>query len=54
MEEGYVNINDIPTRVIAIGGWIDKPTKNRDFVIVIPGKVKTNKQVPYYWKMESI
>ena len=53
MEEGYVNINDIPTRVIAIGGWIDKPTKNRDFVIVIPGKVKTI-EVPYYWKMESI
>ncbi|KZS08049.1 Lipid droplet-associated hydrolase [Daphnia magna] len=37
MEEGYVDINHIPTRVITVGGWIDQPIKKRHLIIVIPG-----------------
>ena len=37
MEEGYVDINFIQTRIITIGGWIDRLPKNRDLIVVIPG-----------------
>lgn len=40
MEEGYVIVNDVPTRVITIGGWIDVPVKKNKLVIVIPGKTE--------------
>lgn len=43
MEEGYVDINHIPTRVITVGGWIDQPIKKRHLIIVIPGKFVVQK-----------
>ncbi|EFX87830.1 hypothetical protein DAPPUDRAFT_306361 [Daphnia pulex] len=38
MEEGYVGINSVPTRVISMGGWIvGQPIKKKHLIIVIPG-----------------
>ena len=38
MEEGYVTINQSPSRVISFGGFIDRPLQKRNVVLVIPGK----------------
>lgn len=38
MEEGYVAINSVPTRVITIGGWIERPLKKKQLIIIIPGR----------------
>lgn len=37
MEEGYVTINHVPTRVITVGGWIDRPIEKKQLIIVIAG-----------------
>jgi hypothetical protein len=39
MEEGYIDINSVPTRVISMGGWIvGQPINKKHLIIVIPGK----------------
>lgn len=40
MEEGFVNVNKVPTRVISIGGWIDQPVEKRNLILIIPGKLQ--------------
>lgn len=40
MEEGFVNVNTVPTRVISIGGWIDQPVEKRNLILIIPGKLQ--------------
>jgi len=37
MEEGYVDINNVSTRIVTIGGWIDQPLQSDKLIIVIPG-----------------
>lgn len=39
MEDGCVTINQVPTRVITFGGWIDKPIRNDKLVLMITGKM---------------
>ena len=53
MEEGYVDINFIQTRIITIGGWIDRLPKNRDLIVVIPG-IKLKKMKLYNLIFQSI
>jgi hypothetical protein len=49
MEEGYVEINSVPTRVITMGGWInkDRTVSKKHLIIVIPGKCH-NKKFTYF------
>ncbi len=49
MEEGYVEINSVPTRVITMGGWINKgrTVSKKHLIIVIPGKCH-NKKITYF------
>jgi len=37
MEEGYVEINEVSTRIVTIGGWIDQPLQIDQLILVIPG-----------------
>ncbi|KAL3272547.1 hypothetical protein HHI36_014019 [Cryptolaemus montrouzieri] len=38
MKQAFVNINNLPTRVITYGRWItDEPDKNEEIILIIPG-----------------
>jgi len=37
MEEGFVDINNVSTRIVTFGGWINQPLQSSQLIIVIPG-----------------
>ena len=37
MEEGFVTVNQVPTRVITLGVWINQPIKGNKLLLMIPG-----------------
>ncbi|KAK9887685.1 hypothetical protein WA026_000007 [Henosepilachna vigintioctopunctata] len=38
MQEAFININDIPTKVVTFGRWItEKPEKGEKVILIIPG-----------------
>lgn len=39
IEEGIVTVNQTPTRIITLGGWITQPLDKKELVVIISGMV---------------